>query len=153
MVVGVVGIAEGQAGRGLAESEYGRWMRVGVLVVGGGVLADRERLFQALLNLVQNAAAATVEGDRIDLAAERRDGSIVFRVRDTGPGIRDADLERIFDRFERGSSMDPSGTGLGLSISRAIVQAHGGRIWATNNSDVGATFHVALPIAPRKETS
>jgi signal transduction histidine kinase len=111
----------------------------------GVVVADRERLFQALLNLVQNAAAATDEGDRIDLATERRGGSIVFRVRDTGPGIPEADLERIFDRFERGSSTDPSGTGLGLAISRAIVEAHGGRIWAENVPAGGAVFSIALP--------
>jgi signal transduction histidine kinase len=111
------------------------------------VVADRERMFQALLNLVQNAAAATVDDDLIELGVERADGWVVFRVRDWGPGIPEAELTRIFDRFERGRSTDAGGTGLGLSIARAIVQAHGGRIWAENAPGGGAAFSIALPDA------
>lgn len=107
-------------------------------------VADRERLFQALLNLVQNAAAATQEGDQIDIATRREGPSIVFEVRDTGRGIPAEELARIFDRFERGHAGERGGTGLGLSIARAIVVAHGGEIWAENMAGGGARFSIAI---------
>jgi signal transduction histidine kinase len=107
-------------------------------------VADRERLFQALLNLVQNAAAVTAEGDRVDLSVRRDGPELVFEVRDTGPGIPPDELERIFDRFERGHSGESGGTGLGLSIARAIAAAHEGRIWAENMAGGGARFSLAI---------
>ena len=76
------------------------------------------------------------------------DGCCMVCVRDAGSGIPHAELHRVFDQF---FSTKPDGLGMGLSIARSIVEAHGGRIWATNNSDVGATFHFALPIAPKKK--
>jgi signal transduction histidine kinase len=109
------------------------------------VIADRERLFQALLGLVQNAATVTKEGDRIDIATHRDHNRIIFQVRDTGPGVPPEELERIFDRFERGEAGERGGTGLGLSIARAIVVAHGGEIWAENMASGGARFSVAIP--------
>jgi two-component system, OmpR family, sensor kinase len=108
------------------------------------VVADRERLFQALLNLVQNAAAVTAEGESIDISARRDGRMIVFAVRDTGPGIPADELERIFDRFERGQGGEGGGTGLGLSIARAIVTAHEGEIWAENMAGGGARFSIAI---------
>jgi signal transduction histidine kinase len=78
------------------------------------------------------------------------DGCCVISVRDAGKGIRPQDFDRLFEQF---FSTKQDGLGMGLSIARSILESHGGRIWATNNSDVGATFHVALPIAPGKEQS
>jgi signal transduction histidine kinase len=108
------------------------------------VLADRERIFQAILNLVQNAVSVTGEDDAIELSLERKGRWVVVAVADRGPGIAEADLPRIFDRFERGDAGDGLGTGLGLSIAKAIVDAHGGRIWAQNRIGGGARFSVAL---------
>jgi signal transduction histidine kinase len=66
---------------------------------------------------------------------------VVLSVRDTGIGVKDADLERIFEHFV---SSKPDGLGMGLAISRSIVQAHGGRIWATSNEGRGLTVLVEL---------
>jgi two-component system, OmpR family, sensor kinase len=118
------------------------------------VTADRERLFQALLNLVQNAASITEAGAVIELSLERDGPWVVFQVRDTGPGIRPEEVDRIFDRFERGSTGGRGGLGLGLSIARAIALAHGGEIWAVNVPDGGARFSIAVPEAgsrPRRD--
>ena len=68
--------------------------------------------------------------------------SLAIQVRDTGPGVKEPELERIFDPFV---STKTGGLGMGLSISRSIVAAHGGRIWATRNTDTGITVHVELP--------
>jgi signal transduction histidine kinase len=69
---------------------------------------------------------------------------VVVTVADTGPGIAAADLDRLFDPF---FTTKVDGMGMGLSICRTIVQAHGGRIWATNRDNGGASFHFSLPIS------
>jgi signal transduction histidine kinase len=108
------------------------------------VVADRQRLLQALLNLVQNAIGATGPGDRIELGSRHEDGEVVFVIRDSGPGVPEAERARIFDRFARGQAGEGGGTGLGLSIARAIVVGHGGRIWLEDGGP-GATFCIGLP--------
>jgi PAS domain S-box-containing protein len=112
------------------------------------VPGDAVQLQQVLLNVVVNAGdaiAAAAEGPR-EIAIETRCGApgrVVLSVRDTGIGVKDADLERIFEHFV---SSKPDGLGMGLAISRSIVQAHGGRIWATPNDEGrGLTVHVELP--------
>ena len=72
---------------------------------------------------------------------------MAISIRDTGVGVKEADLERIFEHFV---SSKPDGLGMGLAISRSIVQAHGGRIWATPNADRGLTLHVELPGPPER---
>ena len=111
------------------------------------MLGDSIQLQQVLLNLVLNACQAMteVEAGLRELtieSAEREPGLLEIRVRDTGPGVKDLELERIFEPFV---STKTEGLGMGLSISRSIVAAHGGRIWATRNSDTGLTVHVELP--------
>jgi signal transduction histidine kinase len=114
----------------------------------GAVDADPDRLTQVFRNLIRNAAGHTEVGDRITVAARPRDGRIEFSVSDTGPGIRPDQLERIFDRFYRtdsGRARDEGGSGLGLAIARAIVEAHGGRIWAECAPGEGTTIRFELP--------
>ena len=116
------------------------------------VRCDRVRIEHVLLNLVMNgfeAMAATVPGDRRLIIRTRAstDACCVISIRDAGTGIPDDTFERVFEQF---FSTKPDGLGMGLAFARSVVESHGGRIWATNNSDVGATFHVALPIASPK---
>ena len=117
--------------------------------VPGILNADRDRLAQALRNLLRNAVEHTRSGGAIELGArEAQDGRVQIWVDDDGPGIPVAERERIFDRFHRG---DPSrartvgGTGLGLAIVRAIVAAQGGTVWATAAPLGGARVVVELP--------
>jgi len=111
------------------------------------VLADRIQLQQVLLNLILNAAEAmrsTPEADRrVSLIVRSDDGSnLHFSVRDHGPGISPSLIDHLFEPFV---TTKPEGLGLGLSISRAIIAAHGGRLWAENNADQGATVHCLVP--------
>ena len=110
------------------------------------VYADRVRISQVLSNLLTNAIKFTNEGDII-VTAEIHDGnknSIVVRVKDNGAGIDTEILPQLFAKF---ASKSFQGTGLGLFISKSIIEAHGGKMWAENNSDgKGATFYFSLPL-------
>ena len=113
------------------------------------VLADRDRLAVAFDALIENAVQHTREQDTIEVGVRRRDGTAVVSFRDTGSGIPDEDLDRIFDRFARadpGRSRHTGGFGLGLSIVRAIVEAHLGTVNVTSRVDVGTTFEIDLPL-------
>ena len=98
---------------------------------------------QVLFNLVDNAVKYTPARTPIRLAASRDDGSVTIEVADEGPGLPPGSEERIFEKFERGGG--GRGFGLGLTICRAIVTAHGGRIWAENRPR-GAAFRFMLPL-------
>jgi PAS domain S-box-containing protein len=112
------------------------------------VLGDRVQLQQVVLNLVLNACDAMSEMDRatrhLALATERVDGAVQLVVSDSGPGIAENQLERVFEPFV--TSRD-QGLGLGLAISRSIVSAHKGSIRAENNGTGGATFRCRFPLA------
>ena len=121
------------------------------------ILADRQRLTQALLQLLSNAIRYTQPDDQIAVGARVRDDELVeIWVRDTGKGIDPADHTRVFERFERGSSPvspDDAGgrshnSGLGLSIVAAIAKAHGGRIDLISAPGRGSTFTLVLPSEP-----
>jgi two-component system sensor kinase FixL len=118
------------------------------------VRCDRVQIEQVLLNLIVNGFEAmqdTVAVDRRMIIRSRSDeGQCLVSVRDAGTGVPEASFERLFDQF---FSTKTEGLGMGLSIARSIMGAHGGRIWATNNRDLGATFHIALPIAPEQEAA
>jgi two-component system, LuxR family, sensor kinase FixL len=114
------------------------------------VRSDRVQMQQVLLNLVVNACEAMSlnELDERKLTIRTQalsDGGIEVSVEDRGPGIPEDRQPRLFEPF---FTTKPQGLGLGLSISRAIVTAHGGQLWGTNNVGRGATFHVALPRQP-----
>lgn len=116
-------------------------------VVGG----DPAKLHDALRNLVQNAGNYAPEGSTITLSSGRRDDRIVLSVTDEGPGIPDADLPRVFERFYRvdkarsHNARDPGGTGLGLAIVKHLIGLHGGVVQAANRPEGGAIFTVELP--------
>ena len=115
---------------------------------GGAVFqVDREQVNQLLLNLVDNAVAAMNDCDhpRLRLEAEIRDGSVVLAVGDNGPGVDEAERERVFDLFHSGRR---GGTGLGLAIVRRIANAHGGEVRVRGDDRPGATFEVELPLRP-----
>ncbi len=111
------------------------------------VYADKERMMRVLGNLLGNALKFTKRGEIAILTEQRsndKDQLLIVRVSDTGLGIDPALLMRLFTKF---ATKSEHGTGLGLYISKSIVEAHGGKIWAENNSDGrGATFTFTLPI-------
>ncbi|PYT49385.1 MAG: hypothetical protein DMG44_10970 [Acidobacteria bacterium] len=110
------------------------------------VLGDRVQLQQVLMNLMLNGMDATkdVDGTReLAIKSQRAENEqVVVTVSDTGVGLPAQQADQIFKAF---FTTKPHGTGMGLSISRSIVESHGGRLWATDNSPRGASFHFALP--------
>ena len=117
------------------------------------VSADADRVVQVLTNLLGNALRHTSTGGRVTVEAEAHEGTIVFRVEDTGEGIPAEELPHVFERFyraekSRSRSEARGGSGLGLAISRALVEAMGGRIRAESpGAGKGAKFSFALPLA------
>ena len=110
------------------------------------VNADRDRLRQAIANLVDNAIKYTPRGGRVDVQASSDHQTVRIRVSDTGSGIAEKDLPRIFDRLYRGDqSRTTRGLGLGLSLVRAYVEAQGGNVAVTSTPGKGATFTISLP--------
>lgn len=112
----------------------------------GTISADRQRLTQALIQLIDNAIRHTAVGDVIEIGADVSDTARLW-VRDTGRGIARSEQEAIFSRFYRGGSSRTSanGTGLGLSIVRAIAEAHRGRAEVDSEPGEGATFRLVIP--------
>jgi len=108
---------------------------------------DRVQLQQVILNLIVNALEAmsgASDGTRELLVSSRKadPGGVIVEVRDSGPGLAPEALEHVFDAFY---TTKPSGLGMGLSICRSIIEAHGGRLWASANLPRGASFQFALP--------
>jgi two-component system, OmpR family, sensor kinase len=113
----------------------------------GTVVADPQRLTQAMVQLAMNAVAHTSAGDVIAVGSAVSPEGVGWFVRDTGPGIEPADRDRIFERFQRGTeSRGADGSGLGLSIVQAIARAHGGTILLDSTPGDGAIFTLAIPI-------
>lgn len=107
------------------------------------VTADPERIRQVLVNLLKNAIDAVPEGGNISACLQRLDNKVGVTIGDSGPGIPEQSLEKIFDIFY---TTKKGGTGLGLPISRKIMEAHDGSLVAGNDPDGGAVFTVMLPL-------
>jgi signal transduction histidine kinase len=138
------------------ENQFPRLRTVRILLVELGennpiyVHADKVRLYEVIANLLSNAIKFTQKGT-ISISTNIRTNmnnnidEVIIRIRDTGVGIHPEILPRLFTKF---ATRSDRGTGLGLFISKGIVEAHGGRIWAENNSDgKGATFSFTLPLS------
>ncbi len=111
------------------------------------IYCDRTRIRQVLLNLLNNAARFTDKGG-VTIAAEEREQAVVVTVTDTGPGIRQEDIARLFEPFRQlDSARRQGGSGLGLNISRRFVQLHGGEMGVHSQPGTGSNFWFSLPIA------
>lgn len=113
-------------------------------------LANAEQVGQVLMNLLFNAVKFTPSGGTIEVRARAEDGSLSVAVADSGAGIAQDDLVRVFERFyksDKSRARANGGTGLGLPIARHIVEAHGGTIWADSEEGKGSTFTFTLPAA------
>ncbi|MBI3288448.1 MAG: HAMP domain-containing histidine kinase [Elusimicrobia bacterium] len=117
--------------------------------------AESRRVVQVLMNLISNAIKFTPTRGLVTISVAEgkynHAGTLLFKVKDTGCGIAHEDLEKIFGIFEQAGGAEPrasKGTGLGLTLARAMVELHGGRIWAESWKGSGSTFCFTIPIAP-----
>lgn len=109
---------------------------------------DRDRMLQVIHNLLDNAIRHTPAGGEVTVGLAPAADGLRLWVRDDGPGIPPEEVERVFDRFYRldaSRTRASGGTGLGLAIVRALVEAHGGRVWVESRPKAGSTFVVSLP--------
>lgn len=113
------------------------------------VEADEERILEVLENLVGNAIKFTSSGGSVTVGASARPNEILFWVKDSGAGIPAEALPHLFDRFWQARKKDRRGTGLGLTICKAIVEAHGGRIWPETQAGQGTTMFFTVPAVAR----
>ncbi|MBI4387029.1 MAG: HAMP domain-containing histidine kinase [Elusimicrobia bacterium] len=117
------------------------------------IQADAGRIVQVLVNLLSNAIKFTPPRGRIEVSARpgrhEHAGTVVFSVKDTGPGVAREDREVIFQRFEQAAcgKKFSEGTGLGLTLAKALVELQGGRIWVESWKGLGSTFKFTLPVA------
>jgi signal transduction histidine kinase len=110
------------------------------------ISADTKRLSWVVVNLIRNAWQYTPEGGRVTVRLHQQDSRLVLDVEDTGTGIAEEDLTRLFSRFYRvASETHVRGIGLGLYIAKAIVEGHGGEIRVQSEAGVGSTFTVVVP--------
>jgi two-component system phosphate regulon sensor histidine kinase PhoR len=115
----------------------------------GEILFDPLKITQVFENLLENALKYAPRGSRIDISTRLHASEVEICVRDNGPGIPEADLPHIFERFyrvDKGRSREKGGTGLGLSIVKHIVQLHGGRVWCESKLGQGTAFFFSLPL-------
>ncbi len=112
------------------------------------IRGDAVELQQVILNLLINGAQAMrdlpSDSRTLTVSVSADDGSVELGVQDCGVGVAEDQFDRLFEPFY---TTKPQGTGMGLAINRTIIEAHGGKIWATPNADRGMTFHVRLPAA------
>src|SRR5262249_32110128 len=135
-------------------SEKGIDLGLSVPETDGVVRADRDKLYQILLNLAHNAVKFTPPGGSVRVHVEAQQaGGVVTMVQDTGEGIPPEELERIFDQFHQvsQSAEQPQGTGLGLTIAKKLVELHGGTIWVRSTLGTGSAFYFTLPRATSEE--
>jgi PAS domain S-box-containing protein len=129
----------------MAAAERGIALECGEMEEGTMVVVDRDRIVQALGNLIGNALKFTPPGGRVTVAARRADGAVALSVADTGTGIPAAQVPRLFDRYWQANTADRRGVGLGLSIVQGIATAHGGDVRVETTEGAGTTFTLTLP--------
>jgi signal transduction histidine kinase len=116
------------------------------------IQADPDRMLQVLVNLLGNALRATPAGGQVHVRAGLERDALMIEVRDTGIGIAPEHLPHLFERFyrvDKARTRTLGGHGIGLTISKALIEAHGGRIWATSDGPgTGASFTFSLPLVP-----
>jgi signal transduction histidine kinase len=122
-------------------------LRIDLSIGDRTVFGDRVQLQQVVLNLIMNGieamSAVTDRPRKLTISSERLEtGEVLVAVKDTGSGIEPATADRIFESF---FTTKPNGMGMGLSICRSIIEAHGGRFWASPNRPYGAVFQFTLP--------
>ena len=117
------------------------------------IWADGVRTKQIVMNLLNNALKFTPEAGEIVLRARETNDHILVEVRDSGPGIANVELKRIFEPYQcmRNDREGHGGLGLGLALCKSLVTLHGGEIWAKNNEDKGSTFTFTLPLISEKQ--
>ncbi|CAA7602667.1 Two component system, signal transduction histidine kinase [Acididesulfobacillus acetoxydans] len=123
-------------------------VRLYILPATGEIAADRDRLLQVFINLLDNALRHTGRGKTVEVGVEVFSGSVRFWVKDEGEGIPPEALAHIFERFyrvDKARSRKDGGMGLGLAIVKQIVEAHEGRVWVESQLGVGSTFWVEIP--------
>lgn len=116
---------------------------------------DGQRIAQVLLNLVGNAIKFTEEGE-VKVEVTTSNGTFLVSVSDTGPGLSEADQQKIFEEFRQGDSSTTrkkGGTGLGLSIAKRITEMHGGHIWVESSLGKGSTFRFTLPVRVERQAA
>jgi signal transduction histidine kinase len=113
------------------------------------VWADENRLRQVVLNLLSNACKFTGEGGKIILGAREEGERLIVEVEDTGPGLSEAEQQRLFTRYYRGEGDRErfSGLGLGLALCKTLVELHKGQIWVRSQPGKGSTFGFSVPLA------
>jgi signal transduction histidine kinase len=121
------------------------------------VQADGALLHQAVYNLVENAIKYTPDGGQVTVSAHSTADQLCFEISDSGIGIMEEDMPRLFEKFYRGSQREARaqhGTGLGLAIVRSIAERHGGKVWVESKAGKGSKFLLQIPLTqPKTPTS
>jgi signal transduction histidine kinase len=115
------------------------------------VYADPNRLHDIFINLLFNAFKFTPDGGQINILATRKDTYILNEIKDTGIGIPEDKISKIFEEFYQVEGGKHGGTGLGLAITKRLVEEHGGKIWVESQLGKGSTFYFTLPILTENE--
>ena len=114
------------------------------------IQADRDKVLQAVHNLISNAIKYTPEGGEVNVTVTAEQGALTVSVEDSGVGIAFDDLERVFEKFYRTDDArlsETTGSGLGLAIAREVIRLHGGDIAVESEVDQGSRFTLSIPIA------
>ena len=117
------------------------------------VEADGALLHQGVYNLVENAIKYTPDGGQVTIRARTEPEHLMFEVADSGIGIPEEDLPRLFEKFYRGKQREARaqhGTGLGLAIVHSIAESHGGKVWVESEVGKGSTFFLQIPLTQPK---
>ena len=118
------------------------------------IASDQAQLQQVFLNLISNAIDAVGKEGRVEVKSRQVDSQIQVAIKDTGPGIRQEDMNRLFQQFvqlETPSERKVGSSGLGLAISKEIIEAHKGKIWVESQVGNGSTFSFVLPVQERRQ--